>query len=284
MNDHRPSEKRLFRTLSDGSGVQTSTLKLMIATGALPPIDAAIFADTQEEPDEVYRYREWLSCVVETSIQPFPLYRVTRGKLWDSATKVRTTRDGERTYIQTAVPVFTTEGLKRGMGQRHCTRDFKIVVVERQVRKLLGMPRIRPRDGVLVEMIMGITTDEADRMTTSRRSWIINSYPLIDLGMSRADCHQWVTDHGYPPPPRSACKACPFHNDDEWLALTPKEFQEAVEQEKQLQAAYAQTSELTAVPYLHESRVPLSQVVFNPASRHRNLDLFRNECTGFCGV
>lgn len=273
----------LLRVLSLGAGVQSSTSALRHATGVDAPIDAAIFADTQEEPAAVYAWLDYLETAVKAAPHPFPIYRVTRGKLWDSATRVRTTKDGLRTYIQTAVPVFMLDGLKKGMGQRHCTKDFKVDVVERQVRKLLGIKRITKSHGVLVEMLIGISTDEADRMKPARRPWIKTSWPLIDANMSRTDCLIWMATHGYPTPPRSACIACPFHSDAEWLALSPSEFQTACEQEKQLQRAYSQASALKATPFLHASRVPLSEVKFKQ-DEVSPLNKFRNDCEGLCGV
>lgn len=98
------------RILSLGAGVQSSTLALMFKHGELTPMpDAAIFADPQAEPKRVYTWLDWLE-----SQLPFPVYRVSRGSLRRSATRVRTTEDGKRTYIETAIPVFTVEGSTQG--------------------------------------------------------------------------------------------------------------------------------------------------------------------------
>jgi hypothetical protein len=132
-------------------------------------------------------------------------------------------------------------------------------------------------------MIIGISTDEADRMKPAREPWMKTSWPLIDAGMSRGDCFKWMAEHRYPEPPRSACIACPFHSDAEWLRLTPEEFASACEQERKLQTAYAKATAITAVPYLHNSRVPLAQVKFK-LHEEKPLNKFRNECEGMCGV
>ena len=68
------------RILSLGAGVQSSTLALMIARGELPPIDAAIFADTGWEPPKVYLWLDWLEKQL-----PFPVHRVQRGNLRQDA-------------------------------------------------------------------------------------------------------------------------------------------------------------------------------------------------------
>lgn len=122
-----------MRVLSLGAGVQSSTLALMSARGDLPVLDCAIFADTQGEPQAVYDYLGWLE-----SVLPFPVYRVTRGNLWESASTPRRTRDGKRTYISTGIPVYTVDGLRKGKGKRQCTRTFKVEPVTRKARELVG--------------------------------------------------------------------------------------------------------------------------------------------------
>lgn len=269
----------MLRILSLGAGVQSSTMALMYKHGLLSPMpDAAIFADTQDEPEAVYQWLDWLEAQL-----PYPVHRVTRGNLMKSATRVKVTRDGARSYIETAIPVFTVEGLRKGKGQRHCTRDFKIKAIQRKARQLLGLQQVRSTVP-LVEMAIGISTDEFDRMKASREPWIVNRHPLIDdVNMSRQDCIDWMQSMGYPEPPRSACKKCPFRSDEQWLSLTPEEFAEAVQFEKDLQHAYRLASQIRSVPYLHSSRVPLDQVKFD--MQHRiDLNKFRNECEGMCGV
>jgi hypothetical protein len=258
-------------------------MALMYKHAELTPMpDAAIFADTQDEPRAVYEWLDWL----ETQL-PYPVYRVTRGNLMQSAIRVRKTRDGERSYIQTAIPVYTIEGLRTGQGQRHCTRDFKIKPIQKKARELLGKRSIRSKVP-LVEMLIGISTDEFDRAKPSQQPWIVNRHPLLDEArMSRTDCIQWLQAHDYGMAPRSACKKCPFRDDEQWLSLAPDELAEAVAFEPKLQAAYAATSEISSTPYLHETRVPLGEITLSP---NYNFDFgpplnkYRNECEGMCGV
>ena len=80
----------VLRCLSLGAGVQSTTLALMAAKGEIGPMpDCAIFADTQAEPDSVYRWLDWL----ETQL-PFPVHRVTKGNLFDAAIKVNISKKG----------------------------------------------------------------------------------------------------------------------------------------------------------------------------------------------
>ena len=52
-----------LRCLSLGAGVQSTTMALMAAHGALTPMpDCAIFADTGWEPEAVYDHLDWNCC------------------------------------------------------------------------------------------------------------------------------------------------------------------------------------------------------------------------------
>lgn len=271
-----------MNVLSLGAGVQSSTMALMASAGEITPMpDYAIFADTNGEPKAVYEWLDWLEKQL-----PYPVRRVSRGDLWASASTVRRTKDGLRTYVATGIPVFMKEGLvKTGIGRRQCTRDFKVDVIAKECRRLLGVKRVLKAEGIKVSMWIGISTDEVQRAKESRQPWVKARWPLLELGKSRADCLAWMRSRGFPTPPRSACTYCPYHDDRSWLALTKEEFADAVEKEKELQAAYAATTEIRGVPFFHASRVPLSEVVF----RDKEPDPFDEntvavECEGMCGV
>jgi len=281
----RPAAQRQINVISLGAGVQSTTMALMAAHGEITPMpDCAIFADTQSEPGAVYEHLRWL---MSPGVLPFPVHVVTAGDLWKSATRVRRTRDGERTYIETAIPIHALDGLQKGQGQRHCTRDFKIAPVNRKIREISGLRRVLQKHGVIAEVWIGISADEALRKKPNQLPYLRSRWPLLELDMDRDDCLEWVASHGYPKPPRSACTFCPFRDDSSWLALTPDEFADAALKEQQLQSAYAEASAIRSVPFLHSSRVPLAEVKLNRSNikgpRQRNFR-FVNECEGMCGV
>src|ERR1035441_9097717 len=84
------ARKEPIHILSLGAGVQSSTLALMAAAGEVTPMPTcAIFADTQDEPVSVYKWLDWLEKQL-----PFPVYRVTKGRLSDKALKFRTSKKG----------------------------------------------------------------------------------------------------------------------------------------------------------------------------------------------
>ena len=58
-----------LRILSLGAGVQSSTLLMKIYNGVIKPVDYAIFADTGNEPQEVYDWFEFITDKVKDKIK-----------------------------------------------------------------------------------------------------------------------------------------------------------------------------------------------------------------------
>ena len=148
--------------ISLGAGVQSSTMALMAAHGEITPMPAAaIFADTQAEPASVYTWLDWLEKQL-----PFPVYRVTRGRLAAKAVEIHQSKKTGALYTNSNVPVFIrmpgTE--KEGKQSRQCTQDFKVVPVQRKIREMIGRKR-----SARAVMWIGISRDEAHRMKPSRK-------------------------------------------------------------------------------------------------------------------
>ena len=257
----------MIRVLSLGAGVQSTTLALMIARKDLPPVDCAIFSDTGWEPGAVYAHLDWLE-----SVLPFPVYRVTAGNLR------RDTIIGARTGKRVAsVPWFTlSPKFKKGMGMRQCTADYKLRPLQKKVVELLGGRR--PKGGC--ELLLGISLDEGWRSKPSRVNYITNNFPLLDARLTRKDCLKWMEARQYPRPPKSSCIGCPFHDDNQWRALTKDEFADAVEVDK----AIRNQPKMRGQQFMHRSLKPLDQVDFSTAEDRGQLNLFLNECEGMCGV
>jgi len=76
------------------------------------------------------------------------------------------------------------------MGQRQCTYDFKIRPLQRFCK-----PHASKGNPVISQI--GISTDEWTRMKPSRVKYMENTWPLIDLEMSRNDCMDWLKDKGW---------------------------------------------------------------------------------------
>jgi hypothetical protein len=168
---------------------------------------------------------------------------------------------------------------------RSCTIDYKVKVLMQTVRRLANVPR-----GCKTPMLfqwLGISRDEAIRMKPSRQPWAVSRWPLIEAGMSRGDCLEWMKRNGYPMPPKSACIFCPFHSNHEWRRLRneePAEFSHAVEFERKLQAVKRGRHNFNSIPFLHRSCITLDKVDFSTDAERGQLLLWGNECEGMCGV
>lgn len=272
--------------ISLGAGVQSSCMALMCAKGEIKPMpDFAIFADTQDEPQSVYDWLDYLK-----NILPFKVYVVTAGKLSDEALKIRTTRDGRR-YFRTHIPFFT-KSAKGKIGKivfRSCTADFKIKPIMKELRKLCQIKRGQKE--VSVTQYIGISWDEWHRCKPSRDAWAQSRWPLIEKRMTRQMCLEWMQKNGYPNPPRSSCVYCPFHNDAEWKRLKreePEAFAKAVQFEANMHKARKRSENLDSTPFLHRSCVSLDQADLKDDFDRGQMDIFgalHPQCDeGMCGV
>jgi hypothetical protein len=259
--------------LSLGAGVQSTTLALLAAEGALPAPDVAIFADTGWEPRAVYDHLDRL----ETAL-PYPVVRVRQGNLRADLL------DPGRRYA--AIPAFVRnpDG-SDGMGRRQCTSEYKLAPIRRKVRELLGAapPEYRsvPR-GRVAEQWVGFSTDEVHRANRTKDSdgvrYLRTAYPLLDLGMSRKDCDRWLRSRGWSTVAKSACIGCPFHGNRAWRELRdrrPGEWADAVAFDAALRNSKRGAD---GEQYLHRSRLPLDRAPIDRVTRHewrdRQVDLF----------
>tara|TARA_R110000824_G_scaffold157544_4_gene330995 strand:- start:321 stop:1100 length:780 start_codon:yes stop_codon:yes gene_type:complete len=259
----------MLEVISLGAGVQSSVMALMAASGEIKPMpDCAIFADTQFEPEPVYAHLDWL----ETQL-PFPVHRVSQGSLKEAALE-----GGDGDFL---IP-FHSMG---GMGRRTCTRHYKIDPLIKEVRRLLGLSyKQRGPKEIAVRQWMGISTDEASRMKPSPKHYIEYVWPLIDAGMSRQDCQKWFARH-YPLRPlvKSACVACPFHNDRQWREMKlndTRSFAEAVLFDKEIRINKTSGNK----QFVHRSCKPLDEVDFRNLEDLGQINMFNEECEGMCGV
>lgn len=264
--------------ISLGAGVQSSVMALMAAAGEITPMPmGAIFADTKAEPQNVYTWLDWL----ETRL-PFPVFRVSKGDLAKVATHVRTSKAGNN-YTKSAIPAFIVDGHgKQGLLMRQCTSDFKIEVIQREIR------RLRPNKQTQVIQWIGISQDEWLRAKPSRLSYVTNTFPLLERKMDRKACLEWMKARSFPIPPRSACVFCPYHSDKEWLRLKtedPESFERAVKFEGEYQQSMARVSQFRGTPWLHRSHRPLAEVDFSEKENPQyQFDTFLSECQGMCGL
>lgn len=262
--------------ISLGAGVQSSTMALMAARGEITPMPtAAIFADTKAEPKLVYDWLDWLEKQL-----PFPVHRVEYGNLLTDTLSERP----KGKFLRVDIPAFiVSNGKVDGLINRSCTRDYKIKPIQRKLRDILGFKKgARIKGGVRVIQWIGISLDEVHRMKPSREAWIENRWPLIDARMNRHNCLLWMQRNGYPQPPKSSCMFCPYHSNNQWLALPEEEREICCTLDDKLRS-FTGTGKvrLKGELFLHKSGKPLREFYAEKAEGDDE-DLFGNECSGVC--
>jgi hypothetical protein len=284
---------REVTVLSLGAGVQSTALYLKFLRGEIPwKLDAAIFADTQEEPDAVYRHLAWLK-----SLNGPPILVGTAGKL--GADLMHGTNSTGQRFA--SIPAFTTPDGGKTVGQtkRQCSKEYKTEVIGRILRReILGLrPKTAPKKGVMVRQFIGISLDEAGRAYRMERNvpapkYIKRHFHLIDTLQTRSDCVDYLAEKVPHETPRSACVHCPYHTDYEWnkqRTTDPQGWARSVEIDNALRTTGCRANrDMKQTMYLHRSCKPLELVQLDPtppSPRAVQLPMnFAGECEGVCGV
>lgn len=285
-----------LRFLSLGAGVQSTALLLLAAEGRIPSFDAAIFADTGWEPIEVYKHLDLIESQVARPAG-IPVERVSYGNIRsDTLSRDYTISiplyisnpNGETgmlsrqcTQNYKILPIYR-EVRKRlgakeferscdkcqGSGRRIPPSQFSRhqpqvgeCSVCRGSGRRVGVGPI-PQSDAWISMAIGFSVDEIERVGPSRQRYVVNEYPLLDLGWTRSDAVQYLMSRGFGETPRSACVGCPYHSNSEWRRLkvhSPMEWADAVAFDEMIRHAPGGTN-LTGEAFLHRDRIPLSLI------------------------
>lgn len=262
---YHKEDKPTLRVLSLGAGVQSSALLLMMMNGEVKPADICIFSDTGNEPKEVYKHLHKLM-----DMTTIPIKIVQESNIVNDVYE-----DKFNGFIK--IPTYTRgDNGKVAISQRQCTMDYKIAPLHREIRRILGRQRLRYTS---IEIVMGISYDELQRMAYPRKEWGIHCYPLVSNKITREDCIKYYEDRGYDRPPRSSCIICPYHSDSVWLEMKedrPEEFAEAVKFDEHIRDKQPLKN------YLSKHGIPLAKVDFKKGSK-QDQELIDIECEGYCG-
>ena len=277
-----PIENADLRVISLGAGVQSTVMALKAAKGEIKPMpDAAIFADTGWEPENVYEHLQWLK-----SELPFPVY-ITTGYYGNiRETSLASTKENSK--WTPSIPVYIASD-RPGLGSRSCTNQYKIQPIQKKIRELLGLkPRQHMPKGTVVENWLGISLDEIFRAKDSREDFIVNRHPLIEQKITRYICQNWFAEkYQKRPLTKSACIGCPYHTNAQWREMKVNDktsWDDAVDFDKKLRSGYQNAFHATSPIYLHKSMKPLDEVDFANETDKGQLDMFGEECEGMCGV
>lgn len=251
----------VVRVFSFGGGVQSHAVMVLQAQKLIMPYDAYVFANVgnDSENPETLEY-------IEKYTKPFA---AAHGIKFEEVQKVR--RGGEkdtlvsfidRTERSIPIPARMSNGAP---GNRTCTTEFKIRVVDKWIKKNNFTHAI---------VGLGISIDEFSRMReeawTDRQGkrkhgfWKRREHQLIDLRISRHKCVDIIVNAGLPVPPKSSCFFCPFTRRAEWIEMkrnAPALFEEAVRIENAINAKRGLSPKDRV--YLHADVVPLVQAVGN---------------------
>jgi hypothetical protein len=210
--------------ISWGCGVQSTTLCVMSALGMIPKVDAIITSDTGWEHSYTYKIRDWyIKWLREREIK---VEIVSNGNIYT---------DEDRNNL--TLPLWT--GNSGAPLRRQCTGKYKIDPIRKKMREFCGVSPFntgRTKKG-LIKLYLGISMDEAERMADSNRDYIINTYPLVDLKMTRQDCINLLEENNLPVPRKSCCVCCPYQGASSWKYVKDNykdEFNLAVDFDKKL--------------------------------------------------
>ncbi|WP_222165932.1 hypothetical protein [Edaphocola aurantiacus] len=276
----------MVTVISLGLGIQSTALYYMASMNEMPKATVAIFSDTGRESRATYDYLNYLQNWQQQN-KGIKIAVCTEKNLYHD---LLYSGQGSRFA---SIPAFTkNENGKVGMLKRQCTGDYKIKSVDNYIRdEIYGLPKGARRP--VTNVCIGITLDEAERMSIPRERWKVNVYPFLGMKvdsygnveripwtvpMDRAAVIKWYHQKGLPVPPKSSCVFCPYQSDHTWAmrkAQAPEDFADAVSVDEAIRNSTRQGVHNPV--YLHRSCIPLSEVQFDQSQK-----VEWGECSGTC--
>jgi 3'-phosphoadenosine 5'-phosphosulfate sulfotransferase (PAPS reductase)/FAD synthetase len=247
------------RTISYGGGVQSTALLVLATQGKLEPImggsiTAALFSNTGDDSEHPatleYVRNIAIPWAAERGLTVHELHRRTKDGQIETLYG-RATHPDKRSL---PIPVRLSNGAP---ASRHCTVDFKVKVLQKWIKQA-GATADNP-----AIVAVGISTDEIQRANNkSDAAFERRVFPLLQLGLSRADCAQLIQDSGLPIPPKSSCYFCPWHSRLVWAEMRrdePELFEKAAVLEDILHDKADRFGHKRA--YLTDRLVPLREAI-----------------------
>lgn len=272
--------------LNLGAGVQSSTILIRGLRGDGPLPQYTVFADTGDEPKEVYA---WLDFLKKYAAKQNYVIHVVKGSKSISDSMRLTVSMGATHRYGAGVPAFTLSSTNKPAPiGRKCTTDFKIKpiteFIKREVLGLVKYGRI-PKQRILINTWLGISYDEIHRMKTtdSTEPWRRFLHPLVeDLNgnwltepWDRKKCVSYLDTLGFKAP-KSSCVFCPYHKNKEWVDMDKEDFEKACDFDDMLRAN-GPLAGMNNLAYIHPSLKPLRTHPFLEAIQNSEV-----ECSGTC--
>lgn len=255
-----------MEVISFGAGKQSTYMLLEALNGKFKTIpDFAIFSDTGCEPEKVMNDLYLIQEKIKT-LYNFKIIIVKKGNLYDDVLKFI---DGKINRVA-SLPYWTES---KGLVQRQCTQDYKIAPLRQYLQKV--------REKRKVNLWIGISLDEIERIKLSNVKYIENKYPLIINRIGIDKIVNYFKTNNLNEPIKSACVMCPFHSDNYWKRLKkvlPNEFEKACYFDEKIRIYPGFNDKL----YLHRSLKPLREIDFD--YKKSLFPELIEECDGFCGL
>lgn len=232
-------EQNAYRVFSNGAGVQSTAAMILQAQGKLAvPYDMFVFANVGEDSENKktleYYHEHFLPFAEQHGVPQIEIHKLRFGEV---DTVLQATERDNRTV---PIPVYMDNG--GPPGNRSCTTDFKIRLVNRWIKEqghaaaIIGIgfsidERHRPRTTHWHDAendSLSVEKPKARKLGFWRRK----DFPLFDALMTRDACTNLIKSVGLPVPPSSKCWFCPFTSRTEWIEMKkhePEQFQKAIE-------------------------------------------------------
>ena len=114
-----------------------------------------------------------------------------------------------------------------------------------------------------VNLSLGISTDEMQRVNKSRHKWCKHIFPLIELKWDRQKCEDWLISNFDFKPGRSACLGCPYHSNEFFKNLSKEEFDQVVEFDEKIRNLSSDNYEW----FISRDRIPIKDLDLSKLSK-----------------
>jgi Phosphoadenosine phosphosulfate reductase family len=224
----------IITVLSYSGGKQSHALLEMVLRGDMPKPDnfLVLNADPGMENENSYPAVEKMRIRCADAGIPF---RTAKTTLKHDLLTFK-----ERGFKRLDNPPFWTKNRvtgKKGRLKQSCTQHYKIAAMRRELRKYLNekfsVPIRSTRNLPKVITWIGFAHDEQARAAKAKSTvkFITLTFPLIEMGMSKAKIIGYYLKNNIQQPPASVCNAC-YANGlrflEEMYSERPKDWKEAV--------------------------------------------------------
>ncbi len=264
--------------ISYSGGSASEEMVHLVVRGEIPRPEhiAVAFADTGDEHEWTYEAVERVAATCARAGIPF--LRSSAGEALSAhlATIGRQDREHQRADHP---PFWIAKGDGRGKAIQKCTRAFKVAPMRRSVSEWLAAERLPKR----VIKWVGFSRDEVQRAhkAIGRQdvAWERLDFPLIRLGMVRAQVRADLAAHGVAPPRFSMCVFCPYKSDERWRAMTLTDAAKAIAVDESVRDL-DEIGLTDGEAYCSDELVPVEAVLKRGAPRQIPLPGLESYCDG----